>query len=242
LKSLIIIPILNEKKNIYRIASKIFSLKKNFLHILFVDDNSFDGSQAEILKLAKKKNVNYLFRKKRGLGSAHRDGILWAINNKFDNCITIDADGTHNPKLIIKMLMVMYGKLKTIHIVNTNRFLNKKSLNDWPLIRQLITKIRFILVKLFLRTNLDSSGGFRLYNLNFIDKKHFFLSKNNDYFYLIESLFYFEKLGYLIHEIPIKLKFRNYDSSKMKFYHVFGSFIELLKLSFKNFNQKNYNK
>jgi dolichol-phosphate mannosyltransferase len=242
LKSLIIIPILNEKKNIYRIASKIFSLKKNFLHILFVDDNSFDGSQAEILKLAKKKNVNYLFRKKRGLGSAHRDGILWAINNKFDNCITIDADGTHNPKLIIKMLMVMYGKLKTLHIVNTNRFLNKTSLNDWPVIRLLITKVRFILVKLFLRTDFDSSGGFRLYNLKLIDKKHFFLSKDNDYFYLIESLFYFEKLGYSIHEIPVKLKFRDCGSSKMSFYHVFGSFIKLLQLSLKNFNQKNYNK
>jgi glycosyltransferase involved in cell wall biosynthesis len=69
LKSLIIIPTLNEKKNIHRIASKIFSLKKLFLHILFVDDNSNDGSQAEILKLAKKKNVNYLL-KLRDYGSS----------------------------------------------------------------------------------------------------------------------------------------------------------------------------
>jgi dolichol-phosphate mannosyltransferase len=242
LKSLIIIPTLNERKNISIIASKIFSLKKNFLHILFVDDNSVDGSQSEILKLSKKSNVNFLFRKKRGLGSAHRDGILWAINNKFDYCITIDADGTHDPKLIIKMLKIMNNKFRILHIVNTNRFLNKTSLNDWPLIRLLITKIRFILVKIFLRTNLDSSGGFRLYNLNLIDKKHFFLSKNNDYFYLIESLFYFEKLGYRIHEIPIKLKFRDYGSSKMKFYHVFESFIKLLQLSIKKINRKNYNK
>lgn len=242
MKSLIIIPTLNEKNNIQRIASKIFSLKKNFFHILFVDDNSTDGSQAEILKLAKKRNVNYLFRKKRGLGSAHRDGILWAMNNKFNYCITIDADGTHDPKLIIKMLKIMNNEFKIVHIVNTNRFLNKTSLNDWPVIRLLITKVRFILVKLFLRTNLDSSGGFRLYNLNFINKKHFFLSKNNDYFYLVESLFYFEKLGYRIHEIPIKLKFRDYGSSKMKFYHVFESFIKLLQLSLKNINQKNYNR
>lgn len=242
MKSLIIIPTLNEKNNIQRIASKIFSLKKNFFHILFVDDNSTDGSQAEILKLAKKRNVNYLFRKKRGLGSAHRDGILWAMNNKFNYCITIDADGTHDPKLIIKMLKIMNNEFKIVHIVNTNRFLNKTSLNDWSVIRLLITKVRFILVKLFLRTNLDSSGGFRLYNLNFINKKHFFLSKNNDYFYLVESLFYFEKLGYRIHEIPIKLKFRDYGSSKMKFYHVFESFIKLLQLSLKNINQKDYNR
>ena len=136
----------------------------------------------------------------------------------------------------------MNDKLSNLHIVNTNRFLNKKSLSDWPIIRLLITKVRFILVKLFLKTNLDSSGGFRLYNLNLIDKKHFFLSKNNDYFYLIESLFYFERLGYRIYEIPIKLKFRDYGSSKMKFYHVLVSFIKLLNLSLKNINQKDYNK
>jgi len=242
LKSLIIIPTLNERKNIENIASKIFSLKKNFLHILFVDDNSVDGSQAEILNLAKKKNVNYLFRRKKGLGSAHRDGISWAINNRFDYCVTIDADGTHDPKLIIKMLKIMDNKLTIFHIINTNRFLNKKSLNDWPIIRFLITKIRFILVKLFLGTNLDSSGGFRFYNLNLINKQHFSLSRNNDYFYLIESLYYFEKLGYRIHEIPIKLKFRDYGSSKMKIYHVFDSLVKLFLLTLKNINQKNYNK
>ena len=101
--------------------------------------------------MAKKRNVNYLFRKKRGLGSAHRDGISWAINNKFDYCVTIDADGTHDPKLIIKMLKLMNDKLSILHIVNTNRFLRKSSLSDWPVIRLLITKVRFILVKLFLK-------------------------------------------------------------------------------------------
>jgi dolichol-phosphate mannosyltransferase len=242
LKVLIIIPTLNERNNIKRIALKIFSLKKYFFHILFVDDNSIDGSQAEILNLATNKKVNYLFRKKKGLGSAHKDGISWAINNKFDYCITIDADGTHDPQLIIKMLKIINNKSKLFHIINTNRFLDKKSLNDWPIIRLFITKIRFILVKLFLRTNLDSSGGLRLYNLNLIDKKHFFLSKNNDYIYLIESLFYFERLGYHIYEIPIKLKFRNYGSSKMQIYHVFDSFIKLFLLCLKNINQKNYSK
>jgi dolichol-phosphate mannosyltransferase len=239
LKVLIIIPTLNERNNIQRIALKIFSLKKFFFHILFVDDNSIDGSQAEILNLATNKKVNYLFRRKKGLGSAHKDGISWAINNKFDYCITIDADGTHDPQLIIRMLKIINNKSKLYHIINTNRFLDKKSLNDWPVIRLFITKIRFILVKLFLRTNLDSSGGLRLYNLNLIDKKHFFLSRNNDYFYLIESLFYFQKLGYHIHEIPIKLRFRNYGSSKMRIYHVFDSFVKLLLLALNNIIKKN---
>jgi glycosyltransferase involved in cell wall biosynthesis len=53
-KTLIVIPTLNEEKNIKKIAHKILLLKKNYLNILFVDDNSLDGSQEEIILLKKK--------------------------------------------------------------------------------------------------------------------------------------------------------------------------------------------
>ena len=125
MKTLIIIPTLNEKDNIKKIFSKIKNLNY-FLNILFVDDNSNDGTQEEILNLAQKKFVNYIFRKKRGIGSAHRDGIKWAIKKNFDFCVTIDADGAHNPSLILKMLKIIKKKPNNIHIVNTNRFLKKK--------------------------------------------------------------------------------------------------------------------
>ncbi len=232
MKTLIIIPTLNEKDNIKKIFSKIKNLN-SFLNILFVDDNSNDGTQEEILNLAKKKFVNYIFRKKRGIGSAHRDGIKWAIKKNFDFCVTIDADGAHNPSLILKMLKIIKKNPNNIHIVNTNRFLKKNSLYGWSFLRIAITTIRFFLVKIFLNTTLDSSGGLRLYNLKRIKKKYFNLPKNNEYFYLIESLYYYEKLGLKIIEIPIKLKIRDYGSSKMNFYHVINSLYLLLILSFK---------
>jgi dolichol-phosphate mannosyltransferase len=237
-KTLIVIPTLNEEKNIRKIAHKIILLKKNFLNILFIDDNSSDRSQLEIILLKKKyKKINYLFRKnKRGIGSAHKDGIKFAFRNKFDYCITIDADGTHDPKIIIKMLDLILKKSNNFDIINTNRFLKDNSLSDWPLLRKYITLLRFFLVKILLKTNLDSSGGFRLYNLNTVKFKHFFLSQDKNYFYLIESLFYFEKLKYKIYEFPIYLKYRNYGSSKMRFVHIFASLLKLIKLSFKNKN------
>lgn len=232
MKILIVIPTLNEKQNISKIYSKISRLKKNFISILFVDDNSTDGTQNEILKISKK-NVNYMFRKIKGIGSAHKDGIKWAIKNKYDYCVTMDSDGTHDPKLILKMIKIMKKSLNKIHIINTNRFLKKNSLEGWPFTRIIITKLRFILVKIFLKTKLDSSGGFRLYNLKKIDEKDFELAKNNEYFFLVESLYYFERMGFKIFEIPIKLKFRDYGSSKMRFYHVFNSLCLLISLSFK---------
>ena len=93
--------------------------------------------------------------------------------------------------------------------------------------------IKVFLVKLLLNTNYDSSGGFRCYNLSVI-KKHFNLANNKNYFFLIESLYFFEKLNYNIYEISNKLKFRSANKSKMKIKHIFESFFDLLLLRFRN--------
>ena len=142
----------------------------------------------------------------------------------------MDADGTHNPKSIKKMLRII--KFKNFDIVNTNRFLHSKSIHDCPLFRKIITYFRYFLVKIILNTGFDSSGGFRCYNLKKINKKHFLLAQNKNYFFLIESLFFFEKLNYKIYELPNKLKFRSANQSKMKIYHIFESLWSLIKSRF----------
>ena len=149
-------------------------IKKLGIPILFVDDNSIDGTRSDILNLKKKnKLIKYLFRKKKlGIGSAHKDGIKWAYKNKFDICFTMDADRTHNPFEIKKMLSIL--KQNKAELIITSRFIKKKSLSDWPYIRKVITKIRYNLVKYMLKTNLDSSGGFRCYNLKKIKKNTLF--------------------------------------------------------------------
>ena len=169
MKNIIIIPTLNENENINYLFQ---SIVKNFkIPILFIDDNSNDGTREKILSLSKKsKLIKYIFRNKRyGIGSAHKEGIYWAYKNKFNLCFTMDADRTHNPFEIKKMLNIL--KKKNADIIITSRFLKKSSLEDWPTLRKIITKIRYYLVKIILNTNLDSSGGFRCYNISKIKKK-----------------------------------------------------------------------
>jgi dolichol-phosphate mannosyltransferase len=232
LKVLIIIPTLNESLNIKNLIKKINKLHSS-IDILIVDDNSNDGTLEILLNIKKrKKNIQVISRKKdKGIGSAHLCGIKYAYKKNYTICLTMDADGTHNPKNISKMLKLI--KYKNFEIINTNRFLDKKSLKDWPLIRKLITFVRYFLVKIILNTNYDSSGGFRCYNLKKIRKNHFFLTKNKNYFFLIESLFIFENFNYKIYEIPNKLKFRSANKSKMKFYHILESLLNLIKLRFR---------
>ena len=84
-KICVLIPTLNEEKNIVKIVKDIRKTKIK-LDILFVDDNSTDSTQKIINRLKKNsKNIHTLFRKKRGIGSAHKDGLKWCYKKKYSN-------------------------------------------------------------------------------------------------------------------------------------------------------------
>ena len=227
MRFLIVIPTLNEHKNIGVIYKKIARLYKK-AHILFIDDNSDDGSKNEILDLRKKnKKVNYIFRKKKlGIGSAHKLGIKIAKKNNYQYVCTMDCDGTHEPKSI----KTMFRDIKKYNLIMTTRFKYKNSLKDWPFKRILITRMRYYLVSFLLGTKLDSSGGFRLYDLNKIKIKDIFLAKDNNYNFLWESAFILELKKYKIKEIPIILQSRTFGSSKMSFKDIFHGVFYLLKI------------
>jgi dolichol-phosphate mannosyltransferase len=226
LKFLIVIPTLNEEKNISIIYNRIFKIYKN-AHILFIDDNSTDGSRKEIIDLRRKnKKVHFIFRNKKfGIGSAHKEGLLVGIKKKFRYILTMDCDGTHHPKYIDSM----FRYIESHDIILTNRFLKKNSIKGWEIKRVLITKIRYYLVRILLGSKLDSSGGFRLYDFKKINIKDILKAKNNDYSFLIESTIILEKSGYKIFEIPIVLSKRVLGNSKMKLMDIFFGIILLLK-------------
>jgi dolichol-phosphate mannosyltransferase len=234
MKKIIIIPTLNEEGNIVKIFNKILKLKLK-IDILFIDDNSKDNSRTEILNLKKKNsNIFFLFRdKKKGIGSAHKDGLKFAYEKKYDLAFTIDADGTHEPVMILKMIRFIKKKYD---IIILTRFYNKKILlKDWSICRKIFTILRYKLVQFVLDTDLDSTGGFRCFNLNVVKKKDLNLSKDSDYFYLIESLFYLEKLGYTFKQIPCYLDIRKNGSSKLTLKNIIISFFKLFYLRFAGF-------
>ena len=227
MRFLIVIPTLNEHKNIGTIYKKIVNLYKK-ANILFIDDNSDDGSKNEILDLKKKdKRVNYIFRKKKlGIGSAHKLGIKIAKKKNYQFVCTMDCDGTHEPKNI----RIMFKHIKRYNLIMTTRFKYKNSLRGWPLKRIIITKMRYYLVSLILGTKFDSSGGFRLYDLNKIKLKDIFLAKDSNYNFLWESAFILELKKYKIMEIPIILQKRSLGSSKMRLNDIFYGIFYLLKV------------
>ena len=158
---IIIVPTLNEKENIEILFNKLNAANISF-DLLFIDDNSSDGSQEVIKNLLKKnQNINCIFRpKKMGIGSAHKDGFVWSYKKNYKIIITMDSDGTHDPKYI----KFMIEELKNFDMVITSRFLEKNSLQDWPLLRIFLTKLRHLTISLLLSMSYDSSGAFRCIN------------------------------------------------------------------------------
>ena len=187
-KNLIIIPTYNEALNIKSLIIKILKLKKNF-DLLIIDDNSPDGTQSVIKKL-KLKNVFLIIRKnKNGIGSAHKVGLKWGYKRNYKKIITMDADGTHNPKYIKALLNVSIDT----DLVVTNRFLKKESISTWPILRIIITHIRHYLIKLLLGMPYDASGAYRCYNTNKIKISDILKAKDNSYSFFWESLFLLHK-------------------------------------------------
>ena len=101
----IVIPVLNEGKNIQRLTKKIYkNLNSINFEIIFFDDNSTDNYEKILINLKKKKLVKYIIRKKkRDLTQSCFDGINLS---KFSNILIMDGDLQHNPKYIKKMIEV----------------------------------------------------------------------------------------------------------------------------------------
>ena len=225
MKTLIGIPTFNEKLNISKIYLKIRQIdKKN--DILFLDDNSTDGTILEIKKIiSKDSRVNLKIRKKKlGIGSAHKEIIKYAFKKKYILLITMDADGSHDPKYIAKMLK----KINKNDIVITNRFYYKNSISSWPITRRIITYSRHYLINILLSIKFDTSGAFRIYKMKKLKLNHLLSAKHNGYSFFWESIFILLKNKYKISEIPIRMQKRTYGSSKINFYEIISAIIYLI--------------
>ena len=230
---LIIIPVYNEKNNIEPIVKKIFIKFKKKLSILFIDDNSTDGTRQEIFKVQNKYKNIFLIKRgsKLGIGSAHKCGLKWGYKKKYHVIITMDCDGTHDPSYLNSLIK----PVQKHEIVTTNRFIKKNALKDWSIWRIFLTKFRHNLIKFLLNIQDDSSGAFRCYDTAKVKLKDILEAKDNGYSFFWESIFILHKKKYNIFEIPINLPGRLTGNSKMRAKDILHALIYLFYISTKKF-------
>jgi len=218
----IIIPIYNESKNILTLYSKLKKIKiKTKKEIIFVDDNSNDGSHIILGNL--KKKIRYILRKekKRDLMQSYFLGIK---KSKFDTCVIIDGDLQHNPKYIAG-LYNKYKKNFDLGICVRNfKTIKEQELNYFRKLMSL--SIIFIINILLKKKTIDPLSGF------FIFKKKIFYENKIEYYQkgykILLNILYCNKRKLRTFDKIIKFDSREKDKSKL-------SLIVLIHLIFQIF-------
>ena len=232
LKYSIIIPVLNEKKNINVLIKKIskFLIKKRYETIV-IDDDSSDGSEDLFKKLSKsKKNFSYYVRKNK-TKDLTQSVILGIEKSKFKNIIVMDGDLQHDPKYL-PILIDVFQKKKLNLLIATRNFKKRQGLS---LFRFNASKLLIFLInKSLKKITTDPMSGF------FIIKKRTFMNcKKKLYgkgFKILFDIIYSGKLSKIL-DFEIKFKTRLKHKSKMSFkvlFHLINIF--LFRFFKKNFS------
>ena len=219
----------NEKENIAILLKKINSLKIN-LDVLIIDDNSPDGTKKVIKNSSIKKNVILKVRKKKlGLNTAHKFAYKFAKQHKYKKLITLDADLSHDPKEIPKIIKL----LDKYDFVIGSRY-SKNGKNSQPLFRYLISYLGNKLIKFITNINVNeyttSYRGFNLLKLKEFDLKQI---RGNGYSFFMETVIILKRLNYNCKEIPINFRDRSYGKSKIPKIEIIRTLKNLIILAFK---------
>jgi len=220
-RRLIFVPTYNENRNVERLCAELLALPLE-ADLLFVDDGSPDGTGATLDRLARQHSrMSVIHREgKLGIGSAHRVGIAYAYDKGYDVLITLDADFSHSPADLPRLLT---AHTAGVDVVVGSRYLESDSLPGWSAHRLFLTWFGHFLTRVLLRMPYDANGAFRLYDLRRVPREVFELVTARAYGFFFESLFVLCRNGARIREIPIVLPARVYGNSKLTVRDAFRS-------------------
>lgn len=239
-KNIVIIPTYNEKENIEKIISTIKEEKYNF-DILIIDDNSPDGTANIVKNLIETKYKDSLFIIERagklGLGTAYLTGFKWALEHNYDYIFEMDADFSHNPKDLPRLLEACLVEGYDMSI--GSRYCNGISVINWPIGRVIMSYYASTYVRKMLGMRIfDCTAGFKCYSNKVLSSIDLDGIRMRGYGFQIEMKYNAFKLGYKIKEVPIIFIDRKEGTSKMSS-GIFGeAFWGVIKMRFRKIKKR----
>ena len=213
MKAFVIIPTYNEKENIRALSDAVL-VQHSSIQILFVDDNSPDGTGTIIDDLvAKNDRVHVLHRSgKLGLGSAYREGFKAALALGADYLLEMDADFSHDPA----SLPLFLTAIQENDLVIGSRYLNGVSVVNWPIRRLILSYCASVYTRLITGLQVrDCTSGFKCFRRSTIEAIDLSRVTSDGYSFQIEMNYRCMEKGFRISEIPIIFIDRHAGSSKM---------------------------
>ncbi len=212
-RSLVVIPTYNEADNIPELVPRILAFGKEF-EVLVVDDNSPDGT-AGLVKLLQETDprVHLITRpQKLGLGTAYVAGFKYALERDYDFVFEMDADFSHDPNELPKLLK----KAKECDLVIGSRYISGVNVVNWPMRRLMLSMMANMYTRYITGMPVrDATGGFKCYRRKVLESIDLDSINSNGYAFQIEMNFLAWKKGFRVCEIPIVFVDRRVGVSKM---------------------------
>lgn len=210
----VVVPTYNEKDNIKEMISSLLSLPVNNLSVLVVDDSSPDGT-ADIVKSMQSgfPSLHLKVRpKKEGLGRAYNDGFQYAMDHGATAIAQMDADFSHNPHDIPRLL----AALKDHDLVIGSRYVDGISVVNWPLKRLIISMAANQYASIITGMPFkDATGGFKAWRTSAITSTDLPSVNADGYGWQFATTHRAWKKKLRIKEIPIVFTERRDGQSKM---------------------------
>ena len=230
----IVIPILNEAKNINQLIPEINKIKKkinlNRLEVLLIDDNSHDNIKNVVTRLKKKYSYLKLFIRKNKKKDLSKSCIEGFNKTKYKNILVMDGDLQHPPQYIEKMYNIFINQ-KCDFVIGSRDLLKRKNYG-LSKIRRLFSIILILMINFLLGNKTkDPMSGF------FIFKKEIYTKNRKKLFSLgykiLSDLIYSSKNDLKIKDVNIRFDRRISGKSKMNLsilliliYFIFSRFVK----------------
>lgn len=214
MRPLVVVPTYNEIATLERVVRGALAADER-LHVLVVDDGSPDrtGELAEALAASSDGRAHVVHRKsKSGLGSAYKRGFAWGMDAGYDVLCEMDADLSHNPADLARLL----AALESADLVIGSRYVRGGGVRDWPLTRRLLSRAGNLYVRLLTGMPVrDATAGFRAYRAAVVEEVNLDSLRAEGYAFQLEMALRTWRLGFAITEVPITFVERTEGASKI---------------------------
>ncbi|WP_246592053.1 polyprenol monophosphomannose synthase [Nocardioides daeguensis] len=208
-----VVPTYNEAGNIAWIIERLRTAQP-LVDVLVVDDGSPDGTGAIADQIAlADQQVHVLHRTaKGGLGAAYLAGFRWALEAGYDVIGEMDADGSHQPEQLARLL----AGLEDADLVIGSRWVPGGSVVNWPWQREALSRGGNLYVRLLLGITVrDATAGYRLFRRSTLERIHLDEVRSTGYVFQTDLVTRTLQAGLVVREVPIEFVERIRGESKM---------------------------
>jgi dolichol-phosphate mannosyltransferase len=210
---LVIIPTYDEIENIEPISARVLAAVPS-AEVLVVDDASPDGTGALADKLAlDEPRLHVLHRTaKNGLGAAYIAGFDWGLAQDFDVLVEMDADGSHAPEQLPRLLRA----LDSADLVLGSRWVPGGAVVNWPMRREVLSRGGNLYTRIALGIELrDATGGYRAFRREVLEGIDYAAVASQGYCFQVDLAWRAVRAGFRVVEVPITFAERERGESKM---------------------------